>query len=581
MKSRIIAIILFAITVFLPPNQIKSNAENNYISEVYGGLWKDVENFREDSGNTIIDCSNYNTQKQIASSDIPSSFDITTNEETKKFFPPIGNQGTMNSCVGWATTYYQYTYEVNRYKNEPTTEENIYSPAWTYNYINGGSNTSTYIDDGYAVLHNQGAMKLVDYPHPSKYSQYSFNWSTDIPKMIDALEYRTTLDTYCVTDTTYLNKVKERIANGHVAVVWTNTLGWTVRKNDSGENVIVRSEGNQSGHFMTVVGYDDDFQVTVNGVTLKGAFKLANSMGTKWSTGNNGYIWVAYDALDPVSSYGTEWQEGLGYKERGMVFASRNINYFHFINVHKCNLYMIGQIDFVSKDPWNLTLYADASDNARTKKWSSSIGSPLSVTGKYTMVFDFFNAGSNYDMNDYLSSNWTVRLNGNPDYNTYNIFTRILDSEGNQVSPPYPYYGKIYGDFDSYSKTTSINLAKGRVTAYDNNEITAEDVEMVENYIDNNVEFSELQQFLADYNNDGSVDIQDVELMNRTLESDLNGDINNDGEFTVADVVALQKWLLAVPDVKLADWKAGDLCEDDRLDVFDLCLMKRELLKSN
>ncbi len=41
----------------------------------------------------------------------------------------------------------------------------------------------------------------------------------------------------------------------------------------------------------------------------------------------------------------------------------------------------------------------------------------------------------------------------------------------------------------------------------------------------------------------------------------------------------LQRWILAVPDTKLADWKAGDLCEDDRLDVFDLCLMKRLLIE--
>ena len=32
------------------------------------------------------------------------------------------------------------------------------------------------------------------------------------------------------------------------------------------------------------------------------------------------------------------------------------------------------------------------------------------------------------------------------------------------------------------------------------------------------------------------------------------------------------------PDAKLADWKAGDLCEDDRLDVFDLVLMRRKLI---
>lgn len=58
----------------------------------------------------------------------------------------------------------------------------------------------------------------------------------------------------------------------------------------------------------------------------------------------------------------------------------------------------------------------------------------------------------------------------------------------------------------------------------------------------------------------------------------VKGDINADGAFNVADVVTMQKWLLAVPNVTLANWKAANLCEDDRLDVFDLCMMKRELL---
>ncbi len=58
----------------------------------------------------------------------------------------------------------------------------------------------------------------------------------------------------------------------------------------------------------------------------------------------------------------------------------------------------------------------------------------------------------------------------------------------------------------------------------------------------------------------------------------VKGDVNADGVFSVADVVLLQKWLLAVPDVTLADWKAGDLCEDNALNVFDLCLMKRLLV---
>lgn len=57
----------------------------------------------------------------------------------------------------------------------------------------------------------------------------------------------------------------------------------------------------------------------------------------------------------------------------------------------------------------------------------------------------------------------------------------------------------------------------------------------------------------------------------------VRGDVNADGQFTITDVVVMQKWLLAVPDAKLSDWKAGDLYEDNVLNVFDLCLIKRLL----
>lgn len=61
----------------------------------------------------------------------------------------------------------------------------------------------------------------------------------------------------------------------------------------------------------------------------------------------------------------------------------------------------------------------------------------------------------------------------------------------------------------------------------------------------------------------------------------IRGDVNADGESNVADVVALRKWMHAVPDAKLVNWKAGDFCADNRLDVFDLCLMRHEILKNN
>ena len=70
------------------------------------------------------------------------------------------------------------------------------------------------------------------------------------------------------------------------------------------------------------------------------------------------------------------------------------------------------------------------------------------------------------------------------------------------------------------------------------------------------------------------------EYENGTSEN-VRGDVNADGNFSVADVVMLQKWLICAPNVTLTDWKAADMCEDNRIDVFDLCIMKRELISKS
>lgn len=60
---------------------------------------------------------------------------------------------------------------------------------------------------------------------------------------------------------------------------------------------------------------------------------------------------------------------------------------------------------------------------------------------------------------------------------------------------------------------------------------------------------------------------------------EIEGDVNADGALSVIDAILLQKWLLAVPDAELTDWKATDLCEDNIINVFDLHLLKRMLLE--
>ena len=57
----------------------------------------------------------------------------------------------------------------------------------------------------------------------------------------------------------------------------------------------------------------------------------------------------------------------------------------------------------------------------------------------------------------------------------------------------------------------------------------------------------------------------------------IKGDLNGDGQVNVADAVILQKFILGSKDVTAADWAAGDLCEDQVLDVFDMIEMRKLL----
>ena len=61
----------------------------------------------------------------------------------------------------------------------------------------------------------------------------------------------------------------------------------------------------------------------------------------------------------------------------------------------------------------------------------------------------------------------------------------------------------------------------------------------------------------------------------------VKGDVNANGDFNLLDVITFHKWLHHMPAVTLANWKAGDLYEDNKLNIFDFLLMKQLLLQKN
>lgn len=76
----------------------------------------------------------------------------------------------------------------------------------------------------------------------------------------------------------------------------------------------------------------------------------------------------------------------------------------------------------------------------------------------------------------------------------------------------------------------------------------------------------------------GNMTITSVDILTKNVVSEnIRGDVNADGEFSIADLVALQNWLLG-REKSLVDWRSGDLYADNKLDAFDIIMMRRELL---
>ncbi|MFH0809415.1 MAG: C1 family peptidase, partial [Pseudomonadota bacterium] len=233
-------------------------------------------------------------------------------------FPPIRSQGGVGSCVAWATTYYQFTYENNLLRDRAASRGDnsvIFSPKWTYNMINGGVDAGAYFSDAYVLLQKHGAVSWAEFPYDYNY----LAWCLNTEAWRNAINYRPlSWGRLYNTDTSILiGDIKTQLANGHVLVVGTYVYSWvskTISNDPSsseddafvGQRIASYMKNTYSGgHAMTVVGYNDIIWCDLNGNARvdsgeKGAFKIANSWGTgDW---NGGYRWVTYDSLRGTSA---------------------------------------------------------------------------------------------------------------------------------------------------------------------------------------------------------------------------------------------------------------------------------------
>lgn len=159
------------------------------------------------------------------------------------------------------------------------------------------------------------------------------------------------------------------------------------------------------------------------------------------------------------------------------------------------------------------------------------------------------------------------------------IWTKIKDDEGRfdlspAVNTSVAEFTDTISNMSAHENSGSISFAQSGSYTFSGDEYYAGDESKnLMNYETGDV-ISVKFTYNANTNEIISIEYLDIDKNIRKVK----GDVNADGEFSVADLVAMQNWLLAVPDISLDNWKAGDFCEDNVLDVFDLCLMRQELL---
>ncbi|MDP4120205.1 MAG: dockerin type I domain-containing protein [Bacillota bacterium] len=481
----------------------------------------------------------------VCATNLPTSVDLSQD----KYFPPIGSQGEIGSCASWASTYYQFTYQVARLNNWDAKNDATkrFSPRWTYNFCNYNSdqtkhdNCGSFFRDNYTILKYQGAARFTEFPpteYPNNIDTENKTWCLDTSVMRNALKTRisdfkeynfadssvnTPITSYDDTD---LNQIKTFLATGNVLTFCTDFYTWdykTLSNNEIGCIKVYDDNSQWDGHALTIVGYDDTISYDLNGDGIiepyeKGAFKIANSWGSEYYK-NNGFVWLMYDALNKVSN--TSVQQ---VANREAAFDNYSYNY---IQVQNYTPQLIGDITLSQTSRNEINLSSGMSDVASTlptttfgtalcpnELWIKS--DPIGFNGidntrqdaTFLMDFSMYNSGS--QRSNYYATVADTTANSN---NT--IVKNIrLEDKNNSTILNLPYTTSIDGS------TCNFKYRLGKYGDVDNNGlIDTNDITRIQQYMASQVTLSSDDLKAADVNGDGVVSLKDASKIQQYLSN--------------------------------------------------------------
>ncbi|MDE7424490.1 MAG: hypothetical protein K2N51_12520 [Lachnospiraceae bacterium] len=502
MKRRSISIliaIMLAFTILFPATldtiqvnaAVASDSDNSLSTEDYatGARQLTDEEIQWLEENQIKEEDDTHASSSVV---YPDSVD----NSNSKYFPSIGNQGTIGSCTSWAMVYYQMTYMINRaLDRSANVSSHVMSPKWSYNLTNNGENQGTYATDVVKVLMNVGAADLQHVPVPNYNGDEIFYTSWHPTENIWRNAQQAKLAGYYLVSTpsgntpitspndSDLDEIKKYLAEGEILSFETDVHKWyedTILANSKvpennkylNETIISKCDvvDTVGWHRMTIVGYNDNIWVDINkdGKVQegeKGAFKIANSWGDYW---NNGFVWLSYDTLNKISSVNnaalnnSNRHTSLNYIIRYIVKKTEELSH----------LYAKITLNSAARDTVKVSI-SETTANGTKKKWNTipfygQNGKKCSFDGTYlkhdgTFLFDLSNVDSQVSASDLEKNVWEITIQDTKnDADSLTIKqVQLVDDKNNVV-----YDGDLtdWTTINGESKVVSFNKHVGNTT---------------------------------------------------------------------------------------------------------------------
>ncbi len=433
--KRILSLLLALIMTVSVTNgaSIVSNAEENETNqngELYSSSYA--------TGDTTTEEEVANDTNAMSSADFIAQFEdesaaddgypTAVDNSTSVYFPAVGNQRSVGSCTCWAEVYYAFTYANCKAKNVPATGNNVMSPAFVYNQIKKYGGGSSY-PKAFNVLRFEGVPSKNTADFEDYYSETACKtWFPEESIWNEAGQNRLTSYTYVSHPGTIssptdsdLNEIKGYLSDGKLVTYSCDIFGWRYEMLESGsahsgELIATHAVQSDSGHRMTIVGYDDNVYYDINGDGTiqdaeRGAFKIVNSWGTTYA--NNGFSWVSYDAINYTS------QAGVSSTNREVAMNGFAVQYVQPNGFQSSDMKMVMTLNTASRDEARVNIKAVDSANVNSNMNFTAFsnrnvmqyaldGSSIATDG--TVTFDLKNVVEDLTADTIGNYTWSVTV---------------------------------------------------------------------------------------------------------------------------------------------------------------------------